>query len=357
MNRPCPTRRRYVAPRQALMWILMPLLLMLGGGLSSLPAAEISVADYRQELISLDGALARHDHQAVIADRRLLSEIRILYGADRLDADPVLLAALDRPAVGRARHLIALQLSQLDRQTTAAGAPQAAIQSNSQALAAIAAQQRLAQVARDGDLGGPALHRVRLPDLLHRVLVAIGHGILHALRAIWHWLRSWFGDGTADDAGHGTSHMIILVVLVCVVIAIGFVVLALLNRSQAQAVLPGPAASQAAARDADPRSRASDEWRRYGDRLAAEGRWREAMRAWYHAVLVQCWTTGTIRHRVGWTNWEYAAHLPAGWSQRAAFVDLTARFDRHWYGNLGGPDDADAFKALSLTINDHLAGR
>jgi len=320
----------------------------LGGGIASLlPGAELSIADYRQDLLSLDAALARHDHGIVVQDAQQLSQSRIVYGPERLEVDPALVTALDHPAVGRARHLIAVQLAQLP---TSQGTTTDGPQPDGQALAGIAAVQRLASVARDGDLGSMPLHRPTLPHQIRHVLRAILRGIGHVLRAIWHWLRSWLGGSEDDGTGHGTSHMTILVVLVCVVIAIGFVILALFNRNQGEDLRAGPAQQPTAARDADPRSRASDEWRRYGDRLAAEGRWREAMRAWYHAVLVQCWTNGTIRHRVGWTNWEYAAHLPANWSQRAAFVDLTARFDRHWYGTLGGPDDAEAFKALALAI-------
>jgi len=341
------TRARRVLPRRML--LAMVLGLVVGAGLAPLPGAVLSVTDYRQQLISLDADLAHQDHAQVLRTAQLLSTSRIAYRDELLEIDPVLLADLDHPAVGRARHQIAVLLTQLATLPAEPPGP------DGQALAGIAATQHLTQVARDGDLGGMPLQSPTLPEVVHHALKSILHGIGSGLRAVWHWLRSWFG-GESDEAGHGTSHMTLLVILVGAVIAIGFVVLALLSRGHGDLVPTGPGQKQAAARDADPRSRASDEWRDYGDRLAAEGRWREAMRAWYHAVLVQCWSTGTIRHRVGWTNWEYASHLPATWAQRSAFVDLTARFDRHWYGNLGGPDDAEAFKALSLRIAAHLAG-
>ena len=94
---------------------------------------------------------------------------------------------------------------------------------------------------------------------------------------------------------------------------------------------------------ADPRSRAADEWIRYAQELLALGRHREAIRAWYHAILVGCWSNGLLHHRVGLTNWEYALALSAANSWRARFLDLTQRFDQAWYGGRVEIDESHAF--------------
>ena len=61
----------------------------------------------------------------------------------------------------------------------------------------------------------------------------------------------------------------------------------------------------ASQRDADPLSREQDEWEKYAAELAAAGRLREAIRAWYHAVLVGLFRAGLLHHHKGRTNWEY----------------------------------------------------
>ena len=62
-------------------------------------------------------------------------------------------------------------------------------------------------------------------------------------------------------------------------------------------------------RDEDPLSRGASEWERYAAQLAAAGRLREAIRAWYHAVLVTLYGANILHYRKGRTNWEYVAGL------------------------------------------------
>jgi hypothetical protein len=99
---------------------------------------------------------------------------------------------------------------------------------------------------------------------------------------------------------------------------------------------PAPAASQ---RDEDPLSRESTEWERYARELEAAGRTREAIRAWYHALLVTLFRRGTLHYQKGRTNWEYAAQLPPEARWRPDFVTLTRDFDREWYGRRNSEPD------------------
>ena len=77
---------------------------------------------------------------------------------------------------------------------------------------------------------------------------------------------------------------VLVVVLALVLGWVGWRVLRNRRRGAAPAVA-GPAPLPPSADD-DPLSREANEWERYARELAAAGRAREAIRAWYHAVLV-----------------------------------------------------------------------
>jgi hypothetical protein len=85
-------------------------------------------------------------------------------------------------------------------------------------------------------------------------------------------------------------------------------------------------------RDENPLSREASGWEEHARELAAERRFREAIRAWYHAVLVALFQAGLLHHQKGRTNWEYVARLDPRLGWRPGFVALTRLFDREWYG-------------------------
>ena len=97
-------------------------------------------------------------------------------------------------------------------------------------------------------------------------------------------------------------------------------------------------------RDEDPLSRGANEWERYAAQLAAAGRTREAIRAWYHAVLVTLYAAGILHFKKSRTNWEYIAALSPDIAWRGEFVTMTRRFETEWYGraqsNIDALDDA-----------------
>ncbi len=101
----------------------------------------------------------------------------------------------------------------------------------------------------------------------------------------------------------------------------------------------------AASRDADPISREADEWLAYAEELNRHGRRREALRAWYHAVLVTLFRNGMLRYQQGRTNWEYVSCLGPELLWRPAFVTMTRQFDHEWYGRQ--PGSAATFRAFA----------
>ena len=69
------------------------------------------------------------------------------------------------------------------------------------------------------------------------------------------------------------------------------------------------------------------------DTASGAGRYREAIRASYHAVLAVLFRSGRLHYEKGRTNWEYAARIPAGAAWKRPFSDLVQGFEREWYGH------------------------
>jgi hypothetical protein len=101
----------------------------------------------------------------------------------------------------------------------------------------------------------------------------------------------------------------------------------------------------------DPLSRTPDAWLAEADRLAAEGRYREALRAAYLALLARLHRARAIDYQPTRTNWDHARAFRGPEDARQTFVDLTRSFDRAWYGARGvAPEDYRRVRDGALTL-------
>jgi Domain of unknown function (DUF4129) len=127
---------------------------------------------------------------------------------------------------------------------------------------------------------------------------------------------------------------LVTIIVVAIVIVLGILAFEVIRRSRAAAPEAEVMTSDAieSRRDEDPLSRGSNEWERYAEKLAAAGRTREAIRAWFHAVLVTLYAAGILHFKKGRTNWEYIAMLPPDAAWRGEFVTVTRSFETEWYG-------------------------
>lgn len=111
----------------------------------------------------------------------------------------------------------------------------------------------------------------------------------------------------------------------------------------------------------DEPERTADEWLEAADRLASEGKLREAVRCLYLACLLRLDEHGVARFERGQTNWEHLARIESSPKKPVdlSFQSPTRDFDRVWYGmRLRGPEDVDAFRAHYLALIRSLeAGR
>jgi len=150
------------------------------------------------------------------------------------------------------------------------------------------------------------------------------------------WFDRWWPTETIKEKKKtkGSARGIVIVVVAAIVLVIAVLAYEVIRRSRA--AMPEPLAKSdpiTSKRDDDPLSRGATEWERYASQLAAAGRVREAIRAWYHAVLVTLYGAGILHFRKGRTNWEYVAALSPEVAWRAQFVTMTRRFEEEWYGH------------------------
>ena len=82
-------------------------------------------------------------------------------------------------------------------------------------------------------------------------------------------------------------------------------------------------------------SKPSETWAGLADELAAKGEYREAIRHLYLALLSRLHRDGVIDYDPTFSNWEYLFAFKGPSALKAAFKELTRRFDFAWYGNLG----------------------
>jgi hypothetical protein len=103
--------------------------------------------------------------------------------------------------------------------------------------------------------------------------------------------------------------------------------------------------------------RTIDEWLEIADRLEAEGRYREAVRALYLACLLRFDEALIARFDRGQTNWEHLARIEASprLPEHIEFREPTRLFDRVWYGKiLRGKEDVQLFRSWYIAITESV---
>ena len=81
-------------------------------------------------------------------------------------------------------------------------------------------------------------------------------------------------------------------------------------------------------------SRPPETWAGLADQLAAEGKFREAIRHLYLALLSRLHRDGAIDYDPAKSNWDYFRGFKGNGEVLKPFRELTRRFDFAWYGNL-----------------------
>jgi hypothetical protein len=269
-------------------------------------AETITLADYLSRLARIRGELVS-DLPAAQNEARALLTATVQSPAGGFQADTSLFAAI---ASGKAPIDLAIQ-SRLDATLTAlrASAPVSAAASRP-ADPALVERLRRNEKATELQRGGEVFAtNVEETSALKRAIQWIGkayHWLVDLLGRIYDWMRKlWPSEPAKEGALPTTAGLPWMVTAVVILIVVLLVILAfeVIRRSR-KAAAPPVAESEpvSSERDDDPLSRASNEWERYAEELAAAGRNREAIRAWYHAVLVTLFSAAILHFRKGRTN-------------------------------------------------------
>jgi len=168
------------------------------------------------------------------------------------------------------------------------------------------------------------------PSFLHRVINAVLNWLDHLLDLHLH-LPSGSGG-----LGAGWLSDVLLVVLVVAVVAL--LVVAIRKGVLARFRHPG---GTGVVVTEEGEIMAPEAWRREAERLAAEGRYREALRCRYRALVAELASRGVLNEVPGRTSGDYerlvAALLP---EVAMPFSTITRLFESCWYGQ--EPSDARA---------------
>jgi hypothetical protein len=311
------------------------LLLIAAGAFAVEPPPAVTLPDYIAALERIHALLEANQLADAQREATALMDREVLWSRGRFAADTSLLGAIaattraDRALLDR----IELTLAELRATGEAMPAP------DQKRLQQVAADQETPELAPGGDLKSPILQDSPLFERIARSIADAFRWLGEKFMQFIDWLLDFLPRSDPRDSGTSGMRWIVISVVIAIVLVIVFLAVEVARRSRRAGgdVLTSKAPARSA-RDDDPLSRGATEWERYAEQLAADGRFREAIRAWYHAVLVTCYAAGVLHFRKGRTNWEYIASLPPSLSWRAELIGLTRRFEVEWYGH----DDSTA---------------
>lgn len=318
-----------------LFWLAVLLL----GAVPARGAEPLSIGAYREAITALEAALDRGDLGAARGGaQQLAGALVVLPDGGTLTADPTLFAPLaEADSLATARQL-APRLGAL-RRALAGLEIEPALAIDRELLARLSAAEAERRPTGEGfEIGAEGSMLQALGDLLRPVR----DFLVKVWTEFWEWFADLFRRQSAEGGWLSGISLPSLVTVLVIAFAVALALLAVRSwrgrrkAAQAPAGLPGPLDPA----DEDPLSRDEGGWRRYASELAAGGRTREAIRAWYHAVLVALYGRGLVSYRKGRTNWELVAALSPALAFRPAFIDFTRLFDREWYGLRQSPPEA-----------------
>ncbi len=307
--------------------LLLAALLLLPSGAY---AEDLPVAVYRERLVAIDARLQSGDWVGARTAARDLLDDKVVDGRDVLAPDLSVLRPLAEAPTARAARSAGARVARLAA-ALAAAAPARPAPADEKLLAEVRARQALAELPEGGAL---PQKNTGLLEALADFLRPFAEWVEATWEKLMEWLARLWPDAPDKPVflGLDVPSLVTILVVVLAAIALWLGVRAIRNRRRRAPAAPAAATPPPPAADEDPLSRGANEWERYGAELAAAGRFREAIRAWYHAVLVTLFRRGALHFRKGRTNWEYVAALAPGYEWRPRFIELTRHFEREWYG-------------------------
>jgi hypothetical protein len=320
----------------------------------------VSASEYRDRLSAIRSAIDAQDLDLARERATELQSVRVRHEGMVFAPDPTVLRPL-----ARARDLAAARealkpLSAL-REALESVPPGRSVTPDAPLLERLRQEEAERALSPEGKVGGPVLHQPSVPRSLREWLRDLFMRLLDFLQKLvsdfLRWLLSLlFGGMGSPGMGEGMTYLV-MGLIVLILGTIGVVAYVTLHRRRRTGVEAVATEAPAMVRDEDPLSRTSNEWERFAAELMGSGRFREAIRAWYHAVLVTLFRAGLLHYRKDRTNWEYAYALGPDLPWRPGFVDATRTFEQIWYGRREAPSDAaEAFASDARGILEKVRG-
>lgn len=306
--------------------------------------SPITAADYVARLAVVRDALADGRFDEASGTAAALDGIaRVTRGSSSFEPDHALLRSAQDAADKQARDVVVI--GRLSSTIEALGGSD--IQSESKSadpalLERIRVRQKAGELMRGGEIKEITQTSPTLLDEIARIFGKVMDWLGEKLEKLFDWLGKLWPKARQDEEGNAFLGVPVVVWIVTVLIVTTVLLLAtyVLRRSKRRAAAVVSTQVAASERDADPLSRESNEWERYAAELTAAGRLREAIRAWYHAVLMTLYRSGILHYRKGVTNWEYVRALSPAFEWRPLFITMTRLFDREWYGRRETTDES-----------------
>ncbi|HYC93236.1 MAG TPA: DUF4129 domain-containing protein [Thermoanaerobaculia bacterium] len=301
-------------------------MLLLATGAQAMPVTE-----YVGRLELIDSMLAQNGLPPAKVEARDLLGKEITWSRGKFTADASVLQpiidATHAEGPHRARLMVTIvELRRVSGMESARG--------DRKLLERIAAEQEAPELPKGGAI--PTKLEADAP-LLERVAEAFAEMIewlREWLRKLLEWLLDLLPRRRLNESGASlATRWIVFGVVALILLLLLMLAVNVLRRSRAVTATVETSTPLGSKADEDPLSRGASEWERYAGELARAGRYREAIRAWYHAVLVTSYAAGILHFRKGRTNWEYVASLAPTVEWRGEMIELTRRFEREWYGS------------------------
>lgn len=303
-----------------------------------LHAATLTLDQYTAALTRIRNLIAAGDVNTARAEANTLAGDDVVSPNGRFHTDSTLIAEVNKakPRDLGAETRIDATIAAL-RSTTPSKSP--AI--DQPLLLRLQREQTVPELRRGGDVRGvqakvPWLQRVA------NVISGAAHWIVEKITKFAEWIaRFWPKDTVKTKSASSAMRWTVGSLVGLIVLVLAILAFEVIRRSRKRASeVVEESAPLTSTRDDDPLSRGANEWERYAAQLAAAGRLREAIRAWYHAVLVTLYSANILHYRKGRTNWEYVAAVGPEQEWRARFIELTRRFEHEWYGSDDSSSDA-----------------
>jgi uncharacterized protein DUF4129 len=310
-------------------------------------------AAYRGELVRIKAALDGGDTDAAREGAQALTGATIVEGSLRYEADASVLGPIARASDASAARAASPRLSALIRSLDAGAAVGASGRVDPALLESLRREQTPEALRKSGEVSLAPPPRLSLEGRVLDTVGTVAKWLEDTIGRIVRFLRKLWPDRKRPEKKGAAAPVTVAIVALAAGL-LGFLAYrALRRRGGPEPELASTSAPTDSRQDEDPLSREANEWERYARELEAAGRSREAIRAWYHAVLVTLFRQGTLHYEKGRTNWEYAAQLPPEASWRPTFLSVTRRFDREWYGRASS--DPDVLRDYSSEVRRVLA--